>query len=377
MTHRKCLRDTLKDSKSTLYVACAGAGTDFLNCLFVEPGCSEYFAGGRVLYAQEDMYDFIGHRDVEHAVSLKTAIDLAMAAYVKAKECSGDRNAVGLGMTAAVATNRVRHGHASAYAAVITHDKVLSIYKYLHNGSVQGYTYREFDDSEITSELFDLLWVAIDKPEKLPFPTTLDCSELAFDLLHKHAIFCPEGTRYSTHEVEISPLYCPATLNPLHDGHRTLCDAGEETCTGHSATYLVSTRSPHKGDMSIQQILGIVAQVRKDRWADNGEYNPRNVEFTCKEPLFIDKARKRPGSTFLIGADTMQRMLDPKWGPDIVEMLNEMRNLKVTFYVRGREIDGKFVECRDIPVPFPYQLLFRPLPGRCDVSSTEVRNAQG
>lgn len=97
------------------------------------------------------------------------------------------------------------------------------------------------------------------------------------------------------------------------------------------------------------------------------------VEFTHSEPLFIDKARKRPGSIFLIGADTMQRMLDPKWGPDIEPMLNEMKNLGIKFLVMGRVLNGKWTTCRDIELPWSMQTLFEPLLGRVDVSSTEIR----
>ena len=109
--------------------------------------------------------------------------------------------------------------------------------------------------------------------------------------------------------------------------------------------------------------------VRAERWHQQS----RAVEFSRNDPLFVDKASQRPGSTFVIGADTMQRMLDPKWGPAQLEVLRELRNHFATFLVMGREVDGKFLICRDIPVPFPYSLLFRPLEGRFDISSTELR----
>ena len=69
----------------------------------------------------------------------------------------------------------------------------------------------------------------------------------------------------------------------------------------------------------------------------------------------------------------MARLLDPKWGPKIEPMLRQMRQLGLVFHVMGREIEGAFTSCRDIDVSFPHQLLFRPLEGRMDVSSTDLR----
>lgn len=77
----------------------------------------------------------------------------------------------------------------------------------------------------------------------------------------------------------------------------------------------------------------------------------------------------------MIGADTMARMLDPRWGPSRDEVLTELRNHRATFLVMGREVDGRWMTCRDVPVPFPFGLLFRPLEGRFDISSTELRHA--
>lgn len=68
----------------------------------------------------------------------------------------------------------------------------------------------------------------------------------------------------------------------------------------------------------------------------------------------------------------MARMLDPRWGPSRDEVLTELRNHRATFLVMGREVDGRWMTCRD---PFPFGLLFRPLEGRFDISSTELRHA--
>lgn len=136
-------------------------------------------------------------------------------------------------------------------------------------------------------------------------------------------------------------------------------------------TYLVTTTSVHKPPLTVPAMLDRVGMVGAERWRRMA----RAIEFSRNDPLFVDKARQRPGSTFLIGADTMARMLDPCWGPSRDQVLTELRNHRATFLVMGRQIDGRWLTCRDIPVPFPFGLLFRPLEGRVDISSTELRRA--
>jgi nicotinic acid mononucleotide adenylyltransferase/nicotinamide mononucleotide (NMN) deamidase PncC len=360
----KSLDETLRNTNSLLYVACAGAGTPFIADLFSVPGCSSYMAGARVLYAPEDLHDFIGHQDIEHAVSYTTALELATESYIRARQTNRSKNAVGLGVTAAIATNRQRKGEHQAFYAVVTHDHIIVDYKWLGHGSVEGEDSRKGMELFITQDCVAFLQYAVLNPD--PEVET----KLARETFFKHPVFGSSGVRQPGDQGSTNLVF-PSAFNPLHDGHRTICETAENLVGFENATYLVCTKSPHKGEMPLQQMLDIVAQVRNEKW--RADYRPRTVEFSADEPLFIDMARKRPGSTFIIGADAMQRMLDPKWGPNVEEMLNEMRNLKVTFLVRGREIEGKFVQCRDIAVPFPYQLLFRPLEGRCDISSTDLR----
>lgn len=133
--------------------------------------------------------------------------------------------------------------------------------------------------------------------------------------------------------------------------------------------YLVSSSSPHKGKLTVQEMLLKAGMLRAERWLGQS----RSVEFTHDEPLFIDKARKRPESVFIIGADTMGRMLDPQWGPEIESMLLELKNLGVKFLVMGRVIEGEWKTCRDFYVPWPHGNLFEPLEGRIDLSSTQLR----
>lgn len=195
----------------------------------------------------------------------------------------------------------------------------------------------------------------------------------ALDRFYLYPIFHSDGTRLRPSQRKHPAVYLPATLNPISDGHRAMCASAEEYLGSFPGslrvTYLVSTKSPHKGGLGLQDMLFKAGMLRAERWRQ--DY--RAVEFTHSEPLFLDKAHRRPGSTFVIGADAMQRMLDPAWGPDPERMLLEMKNLGTKFLVMGRMQRGKWLTCGDVEVPFLHRDMFTPLEGRVDVSSTELR----
>jgi nicotinic acid mononucleotide adenylyltransferase len=363
----KSLHRLLTETDSLLHVCITGAGPRLLHEIWQTPGCSAYFMGADLPYNAHETDSLLGFFP-EGYTSESTAYHLAMCAYIKSaevkvvKKLTGDP--LGVGICAAVATNRELKGGTRGHMVVISKDDVghreIPLESYHSDATGQ----RLDNDMRLSVLARTSLQLTLSRT-RLGHPGQW---QRALDLLHEYPVFHPSGLR-SARSADVG-LYLPATLNPLHDGHRTMCTSAEsDYICPQQARYLVSTVSPHKGSMSIQQILGIVAQVRAEKWSGN----ERIVEFTADEPLFINKARKRPGSSFIIGADTMKRMLDPRWGPDPRTMLDEMARLGTRFLVRGRTIDGKWVSCRDIDVPWPHGNLFRPIGGRVDISSTEIR----
>lgn len=366
------LHDLLIEKKALLHVSCAGAGGALIKSIWSTPGCSQYLVGSYMLNGRHATHDFLGFVPENGYVSRKTAFDLAMESYIRAAEMKvaegSQGDPIAVGVEAAVSSTRTPKGGYRAHMAVICANGAYdTMWEWV--SAVTGAEAREFQDHRINELARDLLIEAFYSKA-----STAQADAFALSRFYDHPVFHTDGTRSAS---SVYGLYMPATLNPLHDGHRMMCRAAEaspgEAWKGANgrARYLVSSSSAHKGDMSLQQMLTIAGTVRAERW--RAEHEPRSVEFTRDEPLFIDKVRKRPGSTFVIGADAMQRMLDPKWGHDVAIMLDEMRQLGAKFLVMGRLVDGIWKECRDIPVSWPNQLLFQPLHGRKDISSSELR----
>lgn len=94
--------------------------------------------------------------------------------------------------------------------------------------------------------------------------------------------------------------------------------------------------------------------------------------FTKGDALYLDKARAFPGVPMIIGSDALQRMLDPKWGPDPEELGEEFDRLGTFFYVTERALNGdQAVKVNDLYLPEGFHV--EVLPGRWDISSSEVR----
>jgi hypothetical protein len=104
------------------------------------------------------------------------------------------------------------------------------------------------------------------------------------------------------------------------------------------------------------------------------------VELT-RAPTFVEKSRLFPGTTFVVGADTAERLFGPKYyGDDETRMhdaLDEIASSGGSFLVAVRiDAAGRVRALNDIPVPRRYADLFTEIPEhrfRFDTSSSEIR----
>ena len=97
---------------------------------------------------------------------------------------------------------------------------------------------------------------------------------------------------------------------------------------------------------------------------------------------FYEKAKLLPGCTFVIGVDTMRRVIDPKYYEGskgkMLSAIQEMRELGCSFLVAGRVAGREFKTLGDVEVPSEMDGMFREIPEsefREDLSSTDIRQA--
>jgi hypothetical protein len=95
---------------------------------------------------------------------------------------------------------------------------------------------------------------------------------------------------------------------------------------------------------------------------------------------FVEKSRLFPGVTFVVGVDTVRRVVQPRFygGSDraMNEALSEIADRGCSFLVAARVCEQRLLTLEDFDLPQTQTGMFRAIPAasfRMDVSSTDLR----
>jgi nicotinic acid mononucleotide adenylyltransferase len=343
----------------SLYLVATGAGAGVQDVLWKVPGCSSFFRGASFPYDPRESIAFAGLTPKKFA-SPDFAFDLAFAAYMRAIDLEHPgKEPVGLAVTASVASIREHRGDHQAHVVCITRDKISSSSMMLEKGA--GPHDRIVDgnlvDTLVVSTFLHALGYTVDKTDR-----TSSLDEEARNQFFKNPVFWPDGRRTSEDQLDTTwPLF-PGAFNPVHQGHESIADTFDD-----EPVFTIDSKPPHKAPLTVQEMLLRAKML-----------GHRTTYFTEGDSLYIDKARRHPGTPIILGADALLRMLDPKWGIDPESLLNEFCGLGTTLMVFGREVNGKFVTAEEAINAAPIDAtrrakLFRAIEGRWDISSTALR----
>ncbi len=347
-----------------------GGGSRAVSWLLNHPGASRSLVEAQIPYHTNAIDDYLGlpgpHRAVE-----ETARRLAQVARRRAGRFANDEGPVGLGASAALATDRPRRGQDRAFIAAC-------------NGALHEFVSLQFDksvDRLAQEEILSLLLLST-------LASSCSCQVAGIELpdwAHAEWATVPvheeiEGLLEGSQDVvEIGPagtqasvpgppgkrVLVPGSFNPIHEGHAGLADAAER-CSGREAVFEMSVDNVDKPALPYREILRRVGQPRS-----------RALVLT-REPTFLGKARLLPGCWFAIGYDTALRVIEPAYydGTATESVLAELRDLACRFYVAGRQWQGRFRGLDDVPIPHGFGDLFVAIPEsafRVDISSTTLR----
>jgi nicotinic acid mononucleotide adenylyltransferase len=328
--------------KRRIFVVSTGAGAGAQQRLWRTPGCSATFAGAAFPYAPDQTNELLGFEPEQYCCEA-SAVDLATAAYYRAWIPGSE--AVGIGLTASVASVRPHRGEHRIHAAVMTADGV-----WLRSSSLPKGAGAE-DRARDGALADDLIMSLIERPEGE------NVTALARERFFARPYFADTGVR-SAWTPRFHRVLFPGTFNPPHAGHL-------EPAERLRATFHVTADPPHKPRLSVAQLVERAKVLHgKPRLFSEGD------------ALYIDKARRNPGASFLMGADALERLLDPKWGPEPIAMLYEIAELGCRFLVvdRGRWTLSGVLDRAQVPNELRYAgRLFVPVPGRWDSSSSALR----
>lgn len=357
--------EKLKKAGINIHVMATGAGAGLQSKLWEVPGSSAYLSGASFPYDQDEQAELLGFMP-EHFCSPDAAIDLASAAYIKAFKFGG-KKAVGVGIAASVASEKVHRGEHRLHVVVMTDDKVLAANRVLKRGA--GFQQRKDDGNFCDETAIHLMLEALgilSEEVRADFicHSAVDAAKERF---FRNPYFTSDGKRFGGFIPAHLNALMPGAYNPPHEGHFGMATHFENSY-GTRTIFQITVNPPHKGELSVQDCLKRAKML-------TGRYRL----FTRDDPFYIDKARKYPNTSFIIGADALLRMFDPKWGLDLETTLKEFKLLNTHFFVGGRVIDGNFVRGFDIVKTLSphlydeYSNLFIEMEGRWDISSSELR----
>jgi len=373
------LISTLHASGRKAALAITGGGSGAVGELLRVPGGSRLLIEAQVPYDERALATFLGFVPAQ-AGSSDTAIAMARTARARAARLvPAAPDLVGLGATAALVSDRPRRGEhrfhiAFANAAGIAHCTCV-----LAKGRRDRAAEEDLVARAIVLRLARACGIAAPSPQSLldadeQYAEAVEAPGAAGDTIDR--LLAGELDRVTVQpdgQIMLSApppfVLFPGSFNPMHEGHVSLARVAEEL-RQQPLAFEISVTNVDKPPLAGETVRHRVAQFA---WKSP-------VELT-RAPTFLEKSRLFPSTTFVIGADTAERLVAPKYyGDDELRMhgaLEEVANSGNSFLVAVRiDTVGRVRALSDIPVPRRYADLFTEIPEhrfRVDTSSSEIR----
>jgi nicotinamide mononucleotide (NMN) deamidase PncC len=361
-------------------LAITGGGSGAIGELLRVPGGSRLLIEAQVPYDALALAAFLGSPPAQ-ACSADTAVAMAQSARARAARLvPAGTGVVGLGATAALVSDRPHKGEhrfhiAFANSAGIAHCTGVM---------TKGRRDRAAEEDLVSRAI--VLWLARACGIAAPSPRgLLDADEQFAETVVATVDAIGELLAGGLDRVTAQPdgqiilsapppvVLLPGSFNPVHAGHVLLARVAEEL-RQHPLAFEISVTNVDKPPLAAETVRHRLAQFA---WKSP-------VELT-RAPTFVEKSRLFPRTTFVIGADTAERLVAPRYyGDDEARMhlaLEEIANSGGSFLVAVRiDAAGRVRALSDIPVPRHFADLFAEIPQhrfRLDTSSSEIRGRGG
>jgi nicotinamide mononucleotide (NMN) deamidase PncC len=359
-------------------LAITGGGTGAIVELLRVPGGSRLLLEAIVPYDAGALRDFLG-ADPEQACSAETAVAMAERARGRAAALARpDAAPIGLGATASLASDRPKHGDHRCHIAVATAAATDLTSIVLDKGRRDRPGEEDLVARAITLCLAQSCGVTAPPPSSLLAPgercthSTLPSSSPLDELLSgaiARITVGPDGQL--RRRAPLPSAVLPGSFNPRHDGHLRLAQTAAEIL-----------KTPIHFELSVLNVdkpALTAAEVRRRLGQFAGH---ATVELT-RAPTFLEKSRIFPGVTFVVGADTAERLVAARYyGHSEAQMnaaLEEMAAGGGRFLVAARrDREGRVHSLADAAVPARFSGLFTQIPEsrfRVDISATELRGS--
>ncbi len=357
--------------------AVTGGGAQAMALLLGVPGASKAVLEVLVPYHPRSLVGFLG-REPEQNCSVETSKLMARRAIERARYLAPGQRVAGIGCTASLASDRPKKGDHRVHFSIET-----------DNGSTtwtltfkKGERDREGEEAVLDAVLLNAMAATFGVAERIEEKRIKGEEELHIDNLPANVSLaklyrgevnrlCADVDGSFSEQAETPALMLPGSFNPLHEGHLGMA-AVAARLAGKPIAFEITIDNADKASLTVEEVCRRVRQFTGSfpLWLT------RSPTFAAKAPLF-------PGTTFVVGYDTADRLVQARFYGDseakMAEALELIRSHGCSFLVAGRfdQNKGRFLTLDDVPMPDQFRELFEAIPEdefRLDLSSTQVRN---
>lgn len=358
-------------------VAVTGGGATAAAALLEVPGASRTVLEVLVPYAERSLVEYLG-RTPDSFCSTETARLMAVRAWERASWLAPGEPVAGVGCTASLATDRPKRGDHRFHLAVHTAAGTSTVSLTLNKGARDRAGEELLLDRVLLNTLAEV-WGIADRlavpllPGEAPQTESALAADALATLLRGETAtvgVAPDGGLSASWPRPVALL--PGSFNPVHEGHWGLLALAERRVG--PAAFELSVTNVDKPTLAAEEIRRRLTQFR---W--------RGPVWLTRAPTFAEKARLFPGAVFVVGADTAERIVQPRYYGDSEEKMTAalagIRAASCRFLVAGRrDAAGRFVCLEDLTLPGTCRDLFDGIPQdefHVDRSSTELRRVAG
>jgi nicotinamide mononucleotide (NMN) deamidase PncC len=374
----KRLIESIHAAPAQAALVLTGGGASAAAELLAVPGGSRTILEVAVPYHENALVEYLGFRP-QHFCNRDTAAAMAERALDRARHLAPGHAVVGLGCTAGLVTDRPKKGEHRFYVAAATEEGTTVCWAILEKGA-RG---REGEETLVATVMLNQLAQAFAITERVPLSLrpgeTLQTESIPARnlLVELHAgrlqRICVEPDGRMVQHGEPPKALLPGAFNPLHVGHVRLAEVAARRAGGPAA-FELSIVNVDKPPLAIAEIRHRLVQFE---WLA--------PVWLSRAPLFVEKAALFPGVTFVVGFDTAERIVAPRYYGDNAEKmrasLEQIRRQGCRFLVAGRRDQaGEFRQLQKLALPGDLQDLFSAIPEaefHIDLSSTELREKEG
>lgn len=350
----------------------AGAGAQALAWLHSVAGSSRTVLEATDHYVAASLISCIGYTP-DQFTSPEVARAMATKAYIRARElATPDTHVAGIGSTATIATDRTKRGDHRCCVAVCDAYGVTSYALTLTKGLRNRHQEEHLVSLLILRAIADVCGVSdLPQPALVGSETLVKYAEeldwiarlLAGDV--NWVMVTPDG-HMTAGETLPGVALLSGSFNPLHVGHERMAQEAA-ALLGQPVYYELPLVNAEKSPLDTTEAHRRLGQFAG--WA---------TVLLSRAPLFSQKAKIFPQSVFVLGVDTVERLIQPRfYHNSIEEMLAAFKAIRMAgchFLVAGRLRGDNFLTLQDLQLPVGFGELFEEIPNfRVDISSTEIR----